>query len=135
MTSRLELDDHVQFTGRIPDSEVEKYLSTSEVCVSPDPKNELNDSSTMNKILEYMALGRPIVAYDLKETRFSAGEGALYAVDNDHRDFGDKILELIEDSERRRVMGEHNSRKLREKLSWEHSSGALLRAYSMVSGS
>ena len=134
MTSSLGLDAHVQFTGRIPDSEVERYLSTSEVCVSPDPKNDLNDFSTMNKILEYMALGRPIVAYDLKETRVSAGEGALYAVANDYRDFGDKILELLDDGERRRVMGEHNSRKLREGLSWEHSKGDLLRAYSMVGG-
>jgi glycosyltransferase involved in cell wall biosynthesis len=135
MTSKLGLDDHVQFTGRIPDKEVEKYLSTSEVCVSPDPKNELNDSSTMNKILEYMALGRAIVAYDLKETRVSAGEGALYARANDYRDFGDKILELLEDGDRREVMGERNSRRLRDKLSWDHSKGELLRAYSLAAGS
>lgn len=135
MTSRLGLDDHVQFTGRISDKEVERYLSTSEVCVSPDPKNELNDSSTMNKILEYMALGRAIVAYDLKETRVSADEGALYATTNDYRDFADKILELIEDGNRRKVMGERNSRRLREKLSWDHSKGELLRAYSLAAGS
>jgi glycosyltransferase involved in cell wall biosynthesis len=135
LTSSLGLEGCVQFTGRIPDSEVEKYLSTAEVCVSPDPKNELNDFSTMNKILEYMALGRPIVAYDLKETRVSAGEGALYAAANDYRDFGDKVLELLDDGERRKVMGEHNSRKLRERLSWEHSRVELLKAYSMIGGS
>ncbi len=132
LTTALGLDGCVQFTGRIPDREVERYLSTSEVCVSPDPKNDLNDFSTMNKVLEYMALGRPIVAFDLKETRYSAGEGALYAKVNDYRDFGDKILELLDDEDRRRAMGEHGSRRLRESLSWDNSRERLLQAYEML---
>jgi glycosyltransferase involved in cell wall biosynthesis len=132
LTTALDLDGYVEFTGRIPDRDVERYLSTSEVCVSPDPKNDLNDSSTMNKVLEYMALGRPIVAFDLKETRYSAGEGALYASANDYRDFGDKILELLDDEERRTAMGEQNSRRLRESLSWDSSKKCLLDAYEML---
>jgi glycosyltransferase involved in cell wall biosynthesis len=134
LTTALGLDPCVEFTGRIPDKDVERYLSTSEVCVSPDPKNDLNDSSTMNKVLEYMALGRPIVAFDLKETRYSAGDGALYAPANDYRDFGDKVLELLDDEERRAAMGEYNSRRLRESLSWEASRRCLVEAYEMLRG-
>lgn len=134
LTDNLRLDEHIEFTGRIPDRDVERYLSTSEVCVSPDPKNALNDSSTMNKILEYMALGRPVVAFDLKETRYSAGDGALYAKANDYRDFGDKIMELLDDEGRREAMGEANSRRLREGLSWDSSRECLLRAYEKLRG-
>lgn len=129
LTSSLGLSRWVEFTGRIPDCDVERYLSTASVCVSPDPKNDLNDSSTMNKILEYMALGRPIVAFDLKETRFSARDGALYAKANDFRDFGDKIIELLDDEPRRIDMGQRNIRRLREKLSWDNSRVCLLEAY------
>ena len=134
LTTELGLDGYVEFTGRISDIEVERYLSTSEVCVSPDPKNDLNDSSTMNKILEYMALGRPIVAFDLKETRYSAADGALYAAANDHRDFGDKIVELLDDEGRRESMGKQNSRRLRDVLSWDSSKECLLKAYKTIAG-
>jgi glycosyltransferase involved in cell wall biosynthesis len=134
LTVSLGLDGCVEFTGRIPDSDVERYLSTSAVCVSPDPKNDLNDSSTMNKILEYMALGRPIVAFDLKETRFSAADGALYAESNDFRDFGDKVIELLDDEPRRAAMGERNLLRLRQKLSWDNSRVCLLEAYGKLKG-
>ncbi len=132
LTTSLGLDDVVEFTGRIPDKDVERYLSTAEVCVSPDPKNDLNDASTMNKILEYMALGRSIVAFDLKETRYSAGEGALYAKANDYRDFGDKIVELLDDEDKRAAMGERNTRRLSESLSWDKSKERLLEAYEII---
>jgi glycosyltransferase involved in cell wall biosynthesis len=132
LTTELGLDDYIDFTGRIPDKDVERYLSTAEVCVSPDPKNDMNDSSTMNKILEYMALGRPIVAFDLKETRYSAGDGALYAKANDYRNFGDKILELLDDEGKRKAMGERNISRLRERLSWDNSKDCLLKAYEML---
>jgi glycosyltransferase involved in cell wall biosynthesis len=135
LTTSLGLDRCVEFTGRIPDRDVERYLSTASVCVSPDPKNDLNDLSTMNKILEYMALGRPIVAFDLKETKFSAGDGALYAESNDFRDFGDKIVELLNDEPRRAEMGERNMRRLREKLSWYNSCVCLLEAYKKLNRS
>ena len=117
------------FTGRIPDADVERILATADVCVCPDPLNPLNDVSTMNKVLEYMACGRPIVAYDLREHHESAGDGALYAEPNREEDLADKIHLLLEDPERRRCMGAYNRRRFLERMAWEHSSGELLRAY------
>jgi glycosyltransferase involved in cell wall biosynthesis len=134
LSRELALDDHVRFTGRIPDEEVERVLATADVCVSPDPKNSLNDVSTMNKVLEYMACGRPIVAYDLREHRASAAEGALYAVPNRIDDLADKIALLLDDRERRERMGEYNRRRFLERMAWEYSAGELLRAYGMLCG-
>ena len=134
LASERGLDDYVTFTGRIPDEEVEKYISSSDVCVSPDPKNELNDHSTMNKVLEYMALAKPCVAFDLKETRYSAGPSALYATPNDAADFGERILELLADEPRRREMGRLGLERLREHLGWAHSRKSLLRAYARLAG-
>ena len=105
MARELALEDHVRFTGRISDAEVEVTLATADVCVSPDPLNPLNDVSTMNKMLEYMACARPIVAFDLREHRFSAADGALYARPNCDEDLADKIRELLDDPERRARMG------------------------------
>ena len=125
----LALDGAVEFTGRVPDTDVERVLATADVCVCPDPLNPLNDLSTMNKVLEYMACGKPIVAYDLREHHESAGEGALYAIPNREDDLAEKIQILLEDPERRRCMGEYNRRRFLERMSWEHSAGELLRAY------
>src|SRR5262249_13003759 len=88
VATQLGLTERVTFTGRVPDPEVERILSPADVCVCPDPKNPLNDVSTMNKVLEYMACGRPIVAFDLREHRFSAGDGALYATPNRDDELG-----------------------------------------------
>ncbi len=134
LSSRLGLDEWVHFTGRIPDHEVEALLATADVCVSPDPRNALNDVSTMNKVLEYMACGRPIVAFDLREHRFSAGEGALYAEPNRDDDLAGKIAELLDDPERRRRMGEYNRRRFLEEMAWEHSAGSLVRTYQELCG-
>jgi glycosyltransferase involved in cell wall biosynthesis len=129
LARKLELDEHVRFTGRIPDAEVEATLATADVCVSPDPLNPLNDVSTMNKVLEYMACGRPIVAFDLREHRFSAGEGALYARPNDDEDLAAQILALLDDPERCRRMGQYNRQRFLERMAWEHHAGELVRAY------
>ncbi len=129
LARELGIASFVEFTGRIPDEEVERFLATADVCVCPDPKNPLNDVSTMNKVLEYMACGRPIVAYDLREHRYSAGEGALYAEPNDERRLADRIAELLDDPERRERMGAYNRQRFLETMSWEHSAGELLRAY------
>ncbi len=134
LTRALGLDGCVEFTGRIPDEEVERILATADVCVCPDPRNPLNDVSTMNKILEYMACGRPIVAYDLREHRYSAAEGALYARPNRDDDLARKILELLDDPARRRAMGEYNRRRFLEHMAWEYSASELLRAYEKVCG-
>lgn len=132
MAAELDVRDHVTFTGRLPDDDVERAICTADVCVSPDPKNTLNDHSTMNKILEYMALSKPIVAFDLKETRYSAADGALYATPNDPADFGDKILELLGDETRRLEMGRRNRHRLAEHLSWARSEVALLEGYAIL---
>jgi glycosyltransferase involved in cell wall biosynthesis len=125
----LGLGDAVEFTGRIPDEEVERILATADVCAVPDPKNPLNDVSTMNKVLEYMACGRPMVAYDLREHRYSAGEGALYAEPNREDCLADRLAELLDDPERRERMGAYNRRRFLEAMAWEYSAGELLRAY------
>ena len=134
LTRKLGLDPWVEFTGRIPDADVERILASADVCVCPDPMNPLNDVSTMNKILEYMACGRPIVAYDLREHRFSAAEGALYAAPNREDDLAARIAELLDDPERRQRMGEYNRRRFLESMAWEYSAGELLRAYEGLCG-
>ena len=129
MARELALEDHVRFTGRISDAEVEVTLATSDVCVCPDPLNPLNDVSTMNKMLEYMACARPIVAFDLREHRFSTADGALYARPNCDEDFADKISELLDDPGRRAQMGDYNRQRFLERMAWEHNAGDLVRAY------
>jgi glycosyltransferase involved in cell wall biosynthesis len=123
------LADHVRFTGRIPDADLLRYLSTADVCVNPDRVNEMNNKSTMNKIMEYMAVGKPIVQFDMTEGRYSAQEASLYAKPNDARDFAEKILELLADPERRAAMGAFGRRRMEEALDWRYSREALLRAY------
>jgi glycosyltransferase involved in cell wall biosynthesis len=132
LTSELGLTDVVEFTGRIPDADVERILATADVCVCPDPMNPLNDLSTMNKVLEYMACGRPIVAYDLREHRYSAGDGALYATPNRPEELAARIAELLDDPERRATMGAYNRQRFLEKMAWEYSAGELLQAYETI---
>jgi glycosyltransferase involved in cell wall biosynthesis len=129
LSRELGLADRVEFTGRISDADVTRYLSTADVCLAPDPKNPLNDVSTMNKIVEYMAMSRPLVSYDLIEARVSAGDAALYATPNDEREFARLIAELLDDPERRARMGALGRQRVEQELSWEHSRAALLAAY------
>jgi glycosyltransferase involved in cell wall biosynthesis len=127
------LEEMVNFTGRISDEQLLKILSTADVCVNPDKPCEMNDISTMIKIMEYMALGKPIVQFDLKEGRFSAKDASLYA-DNANQipDFAAKILWLLENPEARQRMGEFGIQRVREELAWEYSSQNLLAAYERV---
>ena len=106
-----------------------EILSTADVCVNPDRANEMNDKSTMNKIIEYMALGKPIVQFDLTEGRFSAGEASLYARPNDTRDFGDQICRLLDDPELRASMGRAGRERVETDLAWHHQVPQLLAAY------
>jgi glycosyltransferase involved in cell wall biosynthesis len=129
LSRQLVIDDCVEFTGRLPDGALWEVLSTADVCVNPDRANEMNDKSTMNKILEYMALGKPIVQFDLTEGRCSAGEASAYARANDVADFAMKLCELLDDPERRRVMGTIGRRRLEEGLAWHHQIPQLLKAY------
>jgi glycosyltransferase involved in cell wall biosynthesis len=126
---QLGHEDRVEFTGRVSNEKLLQVLSTADVCLSPDPLNPLNDVSTMNKILEYMACGKPVVSYDLVEARVSAGEAAAYARANDEADFAAQISALLDDPERRRRMGEFGRTRVETDLSWERSERELLRAY------
>jgi glycosyltransferase involved in cell wall biosynthesis len=134
LAAELGLSDRVEFTGRIPDADLMRYLSTADVCLSPDPLNPLNDVSTMNKIMEYMAMGRPIVSFDLKEARVSAGEAAVYAPANDESAFAKLIVRLLDDPQERRRMGELGRARVSGPLSWERSKVALLAAYERAVG-
>lgn len=129
LKGELGLNGSVVFTGRIPDEELFDNLSASDVCVAPDPKNPLNDKSTMNKILEYMAMARPIVSFDLKEARYSAGGAALYAKPNDIQEFADKILKLLNDPQLRERMGKLGRERLKGELSWDYNRQRLIEAY------
>ena len=128
----LEVEPYVTFFGRVPDDQLLEVLSTAEVCVNSDRVNEMNSMSTMNKILEYMALGKAIVQYDLFEGRVSAGDSSLYASPNDANDFARKIVELIDNPEMRERMGVVGRRRIEESLSWHHQSKKLLEAYSAL---
>ncbi|GAA4225344.1 glycosyltransferase involved in cell wall biosynthesis [Streptosporangium album] len=125
----LGLSDSVEFTGRIPDEDLLRYLSAADVCLAPDPLNPLNDVSTMNKIMEYMAMARPIVSFDLREARVSAGDAAVYAPANDEPEFAKLIARLLDDPQERRRMGEAGKARVTGPLSWERSRVALLAAY------
>jgi glycosyltransferase involved in cell wall biosynthesis len=129
LCERLHLSEFVTFTGRVDDSTLFQVLSTAEVCVNPDRPNAMNDMSTMNKIMEYMALGKPIVQFDLAEGRVSAQAASLYARNTDTADFGNKILELIDDPKRCQAMGTYGRQRVREELSWEHEEPKLIAAY------
>lgn len=128
----LGISDYVKFTGRIGDKEMIEYLSSCDVCVNPDEANEFNDKSTMNKIVEYMLLGKPIVQFEMKEGRFSAQEASVYAKPNDTVDFGEKILELLNDPGRRTKMGQYGINRVKKELSWDNSERELLKAYNYL---
>jgi len=129
LARELGVADYVTFTGRVPDAELLAMLNTADVCVNPDIATEMNDISTMNKIMEYMALGKPVVQFDLAEGRYSAQSASLYARHNDAVDFANKIVELLDDPERRREMGEFGRRRVLDELEWRHEVPKLLAAY------
>jgi glycosyltransferase involved in cell wall biosynthesis len=130
MVKDMELQDTVNFTGRVPFDELLAILSTSDVCVNPDKPCMMNDISTMIKIMEYMALGKPIVQFDLKEGRFSAGDASLYASKEGMvQEFAEKILWLIDHPENRARMGEIGRKRVETSLAWKYSVPHLLAAY------
>lgn len=129
LSKKLGLDDVVEFTGRIPDEDLVRYLSTADVCLSPDPYNPLNDVSTMNKVMEYMAMSRPIVSFELREARVSAGEAAVYAPANDELEFARLTSRLLDDPSERERMGKLGKERVEGPLAWGNSQKALLAAY------
>jgi glycosyltransferase involved in cell wall biosynthesis len=125
----LGVADYVTFVGRVPDQRLLEMLNTADVCVNPDVANEMNDKSTMNKIMEYMALGKPIVQFDLAEGRFSAQDASLYARNNDAVDMAEKIVALLDDPVRRQEMGEFGRNRVLNELEWKFEAPKLLAAY------
>jgi glycosyltransferase involved in cell wall biosynthesis len=130
MAGELGLADCVEFSGWVEHDQISRVLSTSDVCLAPDPKNPLNDVSSMIKISEYMAMSRPIVSYDLAESRVGAGEAALFAAPDDHAGFARLVSQLLDDPERRAEMGAAGRARAEDVLAWEHQERALLGAYS-----
>jgi glycosyltransferase involved in cell wall biosynthesis len=129
MSKLMGLDDVVEFTGRVSDEELLTRLSTCDVCVNPDPKTAFNDASTMTKIVDYMALRKPVVQFDVVEGRRSAGEASLYARGGDEADFAAKITQLLDDAEARHRMGELGRQRVESELEWRLQIPQLLAAY------
>jgi glycosyltransferase involved in cell wall biosynthesis len=129
LCAELGLNDHVWLTGRVSDEVLIRYLSTCDICVDPDPSNPFNDRSTMIKITEYLALGKPVVAFDLPEHRVSAGAAAAYAEANNEIDFARQLAALMDDPERRKHMGETGRGRVVDHLAWSHQVPRLLAAY------
>jgi glycosyltransferase involved in cell wall biosynthesis len=139
LRDQLKLNGHVEFTGRAPDDVVERVMSTANIGLSPDPKNPLNDLSTMNKTMEYMAFELPVVAFDLRETRVSAADAALYVTptgspEQDVRDYAKAIVDLIDDAADRERMGKLGRVRVEEELAWSRSARAYLGVYHRVAG-
>lgn len=128
----LGIEDYVTFTGRVPDQDLLEMLNTADICVNSDIANEMNDKSTMNKIMEYMALGKPIVQFDLTEGRFSAQEASLYAKNNDEKDMAAKILELLANPELRKKMGAFGRNRVLHELEWQYEAPKLLATYARL---
>jgi glycosyltransferase involved in cell wall biosynthesis len=128
----LGVSDYVTFTGRVPDQQMLEMLNTADICVNPDVANEMNDKSTMNKVMEYMALGKPIVQFDLTEGRFSAQEASLYADKNNELDLARKIVRLLDDAELRDRMGRFGRARVENELEWKYEVPKLLAAYDMA---
>ena len=129
LTTELGLDEFVEFSGWAGDGEITRLLSSADLCLSPEPATPLNVASTMIKVAEYMAMERPVVAFDLPETRYTAADAAAYAPAGDEAAFAGRIAELLDDPERRAAMGTSGRARLRDGLSWPHSEQALLAAY------
>lgn len=130
----MGLDGHVDFYGRVNDELLLSVLNTADVCVNPDRPTVMNNLSTMNKIMEYMALGKPIVQYDLREGRFSAMGASLYARPGETSDFSNCIARLLDEPELRAQMGEFGHQRVLQELSWEHEAKRLIEFYGEVFG-
>jgi glycosyltransferase involved in cell wall biosynthesis len=132
LLGELGIANHVQFTGFIPDDLLIRYLSSADICLDPNPSSPLNDVSTWIKVMEYMALGKPVVSFDLKETRASAVDAAVYVSPNDERKFAEAIAELMDDPARRQRMGEYGRTRVANELGWHVTSRNLVKAYARL---
>jgi glycosyltransferase involved in cell wall biosynthesis len=129
LARQLNLDDYVWFTGHVHGEKLLRYLSSADICVDPDPANAYNNRSTMIKMMEYMALAKPIVAFDLPEHRVTARLAALYVTPNDELAFAKALVELMDDAPKRRIMGAFGRHRIETSLAWRYSVDNLLAAY------
>lgn len=132
LASDLQIADHVWFPGWISGDAYVRYLASADICVDPDPSNPFNDRSTMIKMMEYMAMEKPIVAFDLPEHRYTAQGAALYVPDNDERLFAEAIGELMDDGELREQMGRLGRKRIEDELAWEYAAAELIKAYQKI---
>ena len=133
LTHTLGLDPYVHFTGFVPDPDYIPYLIAADICIDPDPSSEYNDRSTMLKIMDYMTVAKPIVAFDLPETRRSAEGAAVYVRPNDERELAKALARLMDSPEQRGKMGALGRRRVEGDLSWSYSAKSLLHAYAALS--
>ncbi len=129
LSKALELADNVELTGFVSDADLQANLAAADICVDPDPSSPLNDVSTWIKVMEYMAYAKPIVSFDLAETRYSAQDAAVYVRPNDEHEFAQAIALLMDDPERRTRMGEFGRRRVVEHLQWSVVGKNLIEAY------
>jgi glycosyltransferase involved in cell wall biosynthesis len=134
LAKQLGVAEYVTFTGRAPDAELLEMLNTADICVNPDRANDMNDRSTMNKVMEYMALAKPVVQFDLTEGRVSAGDASWYARPNDVADLAQKIVALLGDENQRIHMGAIGRERVEQVLAWQHEAPRLLAAYEHMTG-
>jgi glycosyltransferase involved in cell wall biosynthesis len=134
MLTDLGLEDYVYMPGRVTDDELFDYLSTADVGLSADPPSPLNDISTMNKTMEYMAFGLPVLAFDLQETRFSAEDAAIYVKTPTAEAYGDSLIALIDDEPRRELMANAGMERARGVLDWKYQARNYLSVFSRVVG-
>jgi glycosyltransferase involved in cell wall biosynthesis len=134
LAHKLCIDEYVNFVGWVAPDDIPYYLSAADIGLVPDPQNGMNEFCTMIKTMDYMALGMPIVAFDLAETRFSAQSAALYAIPNSVEDFAEKIALLLDEEEIRLKTGSYGQKRVREELSWEQSKEHLLALYREIFG-
>ena len=134
LNKTLDLEKYVEFPGRVSNEFLADVLNTADVCVNPDIPSEMNDKSTMNKIMEYMAFGKPIVQYTLKEGQFSADRASLYAKNTDTNDFAEKILWLLDHPEEAKEMGQFGRTRVENELSWNFERPKLISAYKKLLG-
>ncbi len=132
LAEKLNINSYVTFTGRVSDNILMEILSTSDVCVNPDAVNEMNNKSTMNKIMEYMALGKPIVQFEMTEGRFSAQSASLYATPNNYQSLIKNIIKVLDNPELGKKMGNFGMMRVRKKLQWKHEVPKLLAAYNSL---
>ena len=134
LAAELGLNDSLRFTGFVPTADLVRYLSSADICLDPNPSSPLNDVSTWVKVLEYMAFAKPVVSFDLKETRTSAGKAALYVEPNNELAYAKAIAALMDDPAQREAMGRFGRERLEKQLSWAHVSRNLIIAYDRLFG-